>query len=100
MSYQVIKKFRDLQDKEYRYKAGDTYPREGYKPSQTRIDELASNQNKQKTPLIKKVGSEDTEQAVNSNFPKHTGGGWYKLSNGEKVKGKEAAQKAESELKE
>ena len=31
-------------------------------------------------------------------FPKHTGGGWYDLSNGEKVKGKDEATAAEEEL--
>lgn len=31
-------------------------------------------------------------------FPKHTGGGWYELSNGQKVQGKEAAKEAEAAL--
>ena len=31
-------------------------------------------------------------------FPKHTGGGWYQLSNGDKVQGKEEADAAEQEL--
>jgi hypothetical protein len=31
-------------------------------------------------------------------YPKHTGGGWYELSNGEKVQGKEEAIKSEKEL--
>ncbi|MEK3997905.1 hypothetical protein MHI59_03050 [Bacillus sp. FSL K6-2822] len=34
-----------------------------------------------------------------STFPKHTGGGWYELSNGEKVQGKEEAMSAEQSLK-
>ncbi|WP_411236868.1 hypothetical protein [Bacillus infantis] len=33
-----------------------------------------------------------------SDFPKHTGGSWYELSNGEKVQGKEEAVAAEEEL--
>jgi len=32
-------------------------------------------------------------------FPKHIGGGMYQLSNNEKIKGKDAALKAEEELK-
>ena len=28
-------------------------------------------------------------------FPKHTGGGWYELSNGEKVQGKQEAKEAQ-----
>lgn len=30
-------------------------------------------------------------------YPKHSGGSWYELSNGEKVQGKKEAQKAEIE---
>ncbi|MDQ1233344.1 hypothetical protein QE450_000842 [Paenibacillus sp. SORGH_AS306] len=33
-------------------------------------------------------------------FPHHVGGAYYELSNGEKVKGKEAAEEAEKALKE
>jgi len=31
-------------------------------------------------------------------YPIHVGGGWYELSNGEKVQGKEDAEQAQSEL--
>lgn len=31
-------------------------------------------------------------------YPKHTGGGWYELSNGEKVQGKDEAIAAEKKL--
>jgi hypothetical protein len=41
---------------------------------------------------------ENAEESSNENFPKHTGGGYYELSNGEKVKGKEEALAAEEEL--
>lgn len=34
-----------------------------------------------------------------SSFPTHTGGGWYELSNGEKVQGKDTAIEAEKALK-
>ena len=30
-------------------------------------------------------------------FPKHVGGGWYELSNGERVQGKEEALKKEGD---
>ncbi|SDO79391.1 hypothetical protein [Halobacillus aidingensis] len=40
-------------------------------------------------------GEEGNEE---NEFPKHSGGGYYELSNGEKVKGKEEAQKAQSDL--
>lgn len=60
--YKVIKAFYDLQDvKETKngpiyteYKAGDTYPRKGLKPSAERITELLGSDNKQHTPLIEK----------------------------------------------
>ena len=35
---------------------------------------------------------EETEQ-----YPKHVGGGWYELSNGERVQGKEEAIKKEGD---
>ncbi len=58
MKYTVIRYFTDLQDKNYAYRAGDTYPREGLSPSAERIEELASDKNKQRTPLIKAVSAE------------------------------------------
>ncbi len=33
-----------------------------------------------------------------SDYPRHTGGGWYELSSGEKVKGKDAAAAAQKQL--
>lgn len=61
--------------------------------------------NKEKKPFIKfdedqeAPKDEDPGEANESEFPKHTGGGYYELSNGEKVKGKEAAEKSENALK-
>ena len=40
----------------------------------------------------------ESGRAETAEFPVHTGGGWYRLSNGEKRQGKEAAQAAEREL--
>lgn len=54
----VIKKFTDLQDGNHVYNVGDTYPREGYTPSEERIAELASDKNKQGVPLIEVPASE------------------------------------------
>jgi hypothetical protein len=34
----------------------------------------------------------------NNVFPRHVGGGWWELSNGERVKSKSKAKKAESSL--
>lgn len=53
--YKVIRYFTDLQDDEYIYREGDTYPREGLTPTTERIVELSTNRNLQGVPLIKKV---------------------------------------------
>ena len=53
--YKVIEYFEDLQDKRYAYNVGDEYPRKGFKVTDKRIKELATAQNRQKKPLIKKV---------------------------------------------
>ena len=53
--YRVIKHFVDLQDNNYKYDVGDTYPRKGLNVLQSRINELASDKNKQKTPLIEEL---------------------------------------------
>ena len=53
--YKVIKSFTDLQDNNYKYDVGDTYPRKGLNVLQSRINELASDKNKQKTPLIEEI---------------------------------------------
>ena len=53
--YRVIKHFVDLQDNNYKYDVGDTYPRKGLNVLQSRINELGSHKNKQKTPLIEEI---------------------------------------------
>lgn len=55
MSYKVIRHFTDLQDSNFKYTEGMIYPREGYIPSEKRINELASDSNKQHTPLIEAI---------------------------------------------
>ncbi|MBR1751846.1 MAG: hypothetical protein IJ740_13430 [Ruminococcus sp.] len=62
MAYEVIKLFTDLKDNNYLYNVGDTYPREGYKPTNERIDELLGSGNKQGTPLIK--ARQETAESV------------------------------------
>ena len=55
MAYIVVKHFTDLQDHGYKYAEGDTYPREGYKPSDERIEMLSTANNRQRTVLIEAV---------------------------------------------
>lgn len=57
--YRVIKAFTDLQDNNYAYDPKDparnTYPRKGLNVLQSRINELASNKNRQGQPLIEEI---------------------------------------------
>lgn len=50
--YKVIKHFTDLQDNRYAYHEGDTFPRDGLKVSDKRLEELSSDKNKRGIPLI------------------------------------------------
>lgn len=52
--------------------------------------------------IVKNLGEDFIEEVttVDPDFPKHTGGGYYELSNGEKIKGKDAAIEAEKALAE
>ena len=66
--YKVIKHFIDLQDNNYKYDVGDTYPRKGLNVLQSRINELARHKNKQKTRLIEEIPEkvEETEKKTKS----------------------------------
>lgn len=65
------------------------YVKAGYAEyTETPEDNMQSNK---ETPESKKE--------VNNVYPKATGGGWYELSNGEKVQGKEKAIATEEDLR-
>ena len=53
--YQVIRHFVDLQDRDYPYYVGDTFPRQGLIVNDTRILELSGSGNKQGVHLIRLV---------------------------------------------
>ena len=53
--YKVIKYFTDLQDNNYAYYVGDTFPRNGVEAGAERVAELASDKNLQGVPLIEEV---------------------------------------------
>ena len=44
-----------MQDGNFAYEIGDTFPRKGLSVLQSRINELASNKNRQGVPLIEEV---------------------------------------------
>ena len=53
--YKVIKSFTDLQDNNYAYHVGDTFPRNGVEAGAERVAELSSDKNLQGVPLIEEV---------------------------------------------
>ena len=53
--YRVIKSFTDLQDNNYAYYVGDTFPHNGVEVCAERIAELASDKNRRGIPLIEEV---------------------------------------------
>ena len=61
MKYTVLSEFADLQDNNHIYEVGSEYPREGYSPSDKRIEELSTAKNKQHKPLIQKVEKPELE---------------------------------------
>lgn len=60
--YKVLHYFTDLQDHDYPYDEGDIFPRKGLKVSETRLNELASGDNRQRKPLILYVEDEPVEK--------------------------------------
>ena len=53
--YKVIKSFTDLQDNNYAYYVGDTFPHNGVDVGAERIAELASDKNRLGVPLIEEI---------------------------------------------
>lgn len=86
----VLIKFRDKHTKDV-YEKGTTI-----NVAEVRLDEIIENLGED---FVEVVGeTNDTIENPNTEFPEHTGGGFYILSNGEKVRGKQAAIEAEDAL--
>jgi uncharacterized protein YwgA len=73
------------------------------KQQETNQEKQEQQEEKQEQQEANKDQQETTSEqqkpaATAKDYPKHTGGGWYELSNGEKVQGKEEADKAEAAL--
>lgn len=51
-AWKVLRDFIDLEDTQREYRAGDDYPRPGYKPSAQRLDALSTDRNRQHQPVI------------------------------------------------
>lgn len=56
--YKVLKHFTDLQDNNFKYNAGDTFPRKGLKVSAERLNELLTSNNRRNEPMICEVEDE------------------------------------------
>ena len=61
--YRVVKSFVDLQDEHHRYAVGDVFPCSGYEPSEERLRELSTTENRRHKVMI-------TEEAVKEEPPK------------------------------
>ena len=55
MTYKALTYFEDLQDNRFKYHTGDVYPRVGFEPSEKRISELLSANNKRGCAVIEAV---------------------------------------------
>lgn len=62
--YKAIKSFTDLQDNNYKYHTGDTFPRDGYEVSAERLHELLTDANRRHTPMIVEILPENEEIEV------------------------------------
>ena len=51
--YKVIKKFRDVVDSDHIYEIDSTYPRNGYEPSEKRIEELLADDGDHRSKPLK-----------------------------------------------
>ena len=60
--YEVVHRFKDLEDNDYIYKVGDIYPREGIEPTKKRIKELSTEKNQIGEVIIKKIEEEVVEE--------------------------------------
>lgn len=58
----------------------------------------AKSMPKPEDKMIRPAEDKTTLPTEEKSYPLHLGGGWYELSNGERVRGKEDAERAETEL--
>lgn len=91
----VVNDFKELQHDGHIYKVGDVYPALGHEATEERILFLSSVH-----PEYNKIylAEMSVKNEHHSSSPKHVGGGWYELSNGERVQGKDEAIEAERAL--
>lgn len=59
--YRAKMAFRDAEDKEYLYSAGDVYPRKGKKVTKARFEELSTENNAAGVAVIVEVKEDPAE---------------------------------------
>jgi len=69
--YKVLTTFTDLQDNNYKYHVGDTFPHKGMEVSAERIEELSTDKNRRHIPVIAEVVEE--EKVEQKSAPKKSG---------------------------
>ena len=72
--YKALTDFTDLQDKNYKYRAGDIFPRKGMKVSKERFEELLSDQNRRHKPVIEEIEEVKEEPKKSASAKKPTSG--------------------------
>ena len=71
MSYTVIRPFKDLNDPEqHDYSVGDTFPREGHKPTETFINGLLNGLNSAGSIFIEEVPDEKPKKTKDKKVEK------------------------------
>lgn len=95
----VVNPFQAVEHNNHFYKAGDTYPAQGFQAEKERVQFLSKVHPKYKKIYLTDVQMDEPIKVDVKTFPEHVGGGYYKLSNGTRVKGKEKAIEAENALK-
>ena len=71
--YKVIEYFTDLQDDNFAYNVGDTFPREGKEVSAERFTELSTSANLRGVPLIEEVREQAEKSEPVEDAPKKRG---------------------------
>jgi hypothetical protein len=55
MAYKVVRRFKELKHDGHIYNIGDIYPKEGYKATKARLEELSTTKNKYGQIYIEEV---------------------------------------------
>lgn len=61
MSYEVVNRFKDTEDNGIIYEVGESYPKDGHKPTKKRIGELTKLHPKYKVVFIEEVKEQQEE---------------------------------------